>query len=402
MTGEASDSSAVKFWGKRGALALLLLRHYILLVPTIGLFRFWLTTARRRFYWGHTDIGGESLEYTGEARQLLVGFLMALVVFLPIYGAFFYLSTQSATIVIIGYGAAAVLLWFLFGYAQYRARDFRLSRTLWRGIRFDQGGSAWAYALRRFLWSLLNLATLGLSYPFMAGNLWSYRYRHSWYGDRPFSFTGSWKHLALPYYCAWFITAGLSIWALVMADGAGLIENPLEADPMVYVNLLGPLLIGFVVVTFYRATEISRMFSGVRLGAATLTMRLPALSLLWQYLLFAIALAAAYILLAVGGFVVLSVLASEAFAGSGVDLDLLLRAMQSSTITLLSIIFGYLLLFGAFTFVHELFLGYGYWRLLARGATISGLETLSDVRARDEDKALAGEGLADALNVGGY
>lgn len=402
MAGAASGTSAVRFWGKRSALALVLLRYYVLLVPTIGLYRFWLTTARRRFYWGHTDIGGETLEYTGEAGQLLLGFLMALVVFVPVYGLFFFLSTQSATIVIIGYGAAAVLLWLLFGYAHYRARDFRLSRTLWRGIRFDQAGSAWGYALLRFLWSLLTLATLGLAYPFMAANLWSYRYAHSWFGDRRFSFVGSWKQLAVPYYLSWIAVAALAIWGLVVADEAGLIEAPLEADPTGSVSLLAPLLAGFVVVTFYRATEISRMFSAVRLGEAALTLRFSGLRFLWQYLLFAIALVAAYIILALGGFVVLTILASEAFAGYGVDFDLLIRAMQSSTITLLAIIFGYLLLFGAFTYVHELFLGYGFWHLLARSAVISGLDTLGDVRARAEDKALAGEGLADALNVGGF
>ncbi|WEJ57846.1 DUF898 family protein [Devosia sp. FJ2-5-3] len=402
MAGEISGTSAIRFWGRRSAFALILLRYYVLLVPTIGLYRFWLTTARRRFYWGHTDIGGDTLEYTGGAGQLLVGFLMALVVFVPVYGLFFYLSTQSASVVIIGYGAAAVLLWFLFGYARYRARDFRLSRTLWRGIRFDQAGSAWVYALRRFLWSILTLVTLGLAYPFMAADLWSYRYANSWYGDRKFGFAGSWKHLALPFYLAWAAMAAIVVWAIVIAEQTGLLENPLEGDPAGYFNFLLPLLAGFTVVTFYRAAEISRMFSAVRLGDATLTLRFSGLRLFWQYVLFAIALVAAYILLALGGFVVLTILASEAFAGYGVDFDLLLRAMQSSTITLLAIIFGYLLLFGAFTYVHELFLGYGFWHLLANSASIAGLDTLSDVRARAEDKALAGEGLADALNIGGY
>lgn len=39
---------------------------------------------------------------------------------------------------------------------------------------------------------------------------------------------------------------------------------------------------------------------------------------------------------------------------------------------------------------------------MARGGSITGLESLRTVRARDEDTALAGEGLADALNVGAY
>ena len=50
----------------------------------------------------------------------------------------------------------------------------------------------------------------------------------------------------------------------------------------------------------------------------------------------------------------------------------------------------------------EVFLGYGYWMLVARGATISNIDSLRTVRATGEDRALAGEGLADALNVGAY
>lgn len=175
---------AVKFTGTRREMGGLLLRGYGLLLPTIGLYRFWLTTWKRRFYWAHTEIDGDALEYTGNASQLLLGFLMAVSVFVPLYGLFFYLSTLSQEAALLGYGGVAVLVWFLMGYATYRARDFRLSRTLWRGIRFDQAGSAWNYAFRRFFWSLLVVATAGLAYPFMAATLWGYRYRNSWFGDR--------------------------------------------------------------------------------------------------------------------------------------------------------------------------------------------------------------------------
>jgi len=399
---EPQRAAPVVFTGTRLGLGAVLLRGYALMVPTIGIYRFWLTTAKRRFYWGHTELGGDALEYTGTARQLLVGFLMALAVFLPLYGLFFFLSTQSTVTAVIGYGAVAVLLWFLSGYAAYRARDFRLSRTLWRGIRFDQAGSAWGYALRRFLWSLLTLVTLGLAYPFMAGNLWAYRYRHSWFGNRQFAFEGSWKQLALPYYLAWLGVVALAILALVLFVRSGRLDSPFAGDPAGYLWLALPGAAAFVLVTLYRAVEMTRMFSAVRLGAAALTLRITLRGLLGQYLLFGLALVAAYLLLALGGAVVLGVVAGEAFVGGGIDPGRLMASMQSSLVTLLAIVFGYLLVFAAFAFVSELFLGFGFWRLAARGASVTGLDSLADVRARAEDKALAGEGLADALNVGGY
>jgi hypothetical protein len=393
---------SLSFTGHRWDLAVILLRGYMLMVPSLGLNRFWLTTRKRRFYWGNTEIGGDALEYRGDAGQLLVGFLMALALFLPLYGLFFFLSTQSVETIILGYGLVAVFVFFLQGYAQYRARDFRLSRTLWRGIRFDQAGSALRYALRRFFWSLLNIVTLGLAYPFMAASLWRYRYGNSWYGDRQFSFGGSWRQLALPYYLIWIVMAAIALFALVSATEGGLFSDALAADPSVYGTLILPALAALVLVTLYRGIEMTRMFSAVRLGGAALSVRVPALGLLGQYLLFALALGAAYLVLALGGFVILGMVAPEAFAGDAFDLELLMASMQSSVTTLLAIVSGYLLLFAAFAFVSELVLGYGFWRLVVRGAAVSGLDSLDTVRARAEDKALAGEGLADALNVGGY
>ena len=393
---------AVKFTGTRREMAGLLLRGYGLLLPTIGLYRFWLTTWKRRFYWAHTEIDGDALEYTGNASQLFLGFLMAVAVFVPLYGLFFYLSTLSQEAALVGYGGVAVLIWFLMGYAIYRARDFRLSRTLWRGIRFDQAGSAWNYAFRRLFWSVLVLATAGLAYPFMAANLWNYRYRHSWFGDRQFGFTGSWKQLVGPFYLAWLACAVIGGIGLAMGSSMGALPDGGEPDPLGYIPIGVALLLMGAVYLRYRARELTRMFSSVRLGEAALTVTLRASSLIGQYLLFGVALLGAFILLAIGGLVVLGALAGDAFAGGGLDMAAFMQHLQSSVLVLLAIIMGYLLVLAAFTMVAELFLGLAFWKLVASNAAITGVHSLRSVMARGEDRALAGEGLADALNVGSY
>ena len=392
----------VVFTGTRAELAGLLLRGYLLLLPTIGLYRFWLLTWRRRFYWGHTDIDGDSLEYTGNARQLLVGFLMALAVFLPLYAVLFYLSTLSRQAAIVGYGGIAIGLWFLAGYAIYRARDFGLSRTLWRGIRFDQTGNAWAYALRRFGWSLLMLATLGLVYPVAAASLWRYRYRHSWYGDLRFGFVGHWKQLAAPFYSTYAAIALIGGTGLAIALAMGALPSAEQANPWAYLPIAVAALLIVPLALRYQARELSAMYSSVRLGSAVVTVKVRGRALIWQYVLCGLALVLAFGVLALGGFLVLGLVAREAFASGGFDADIFFHQMQGSLITLGAIITGYLLVLAAFTLVTELFIGLGFWRLVARGARIAGADSLGAVRARAEDKALAGEGLADALNVGAY
>lgn len=393
----------VVFTGTRRELGMILLRGYALMVPTIGLYRFWLTTWKRRFYWSHTEIGGDALEYTGNATQLLLGFLMALAVFVPLYGLFFYLSTLSQEAAIVGYGGVAILLWFVSGYAIYRARDFRLSRTLWRGIRLDQGGSAWGYAWRRFGWSIAMIATLGLIYPAMAANLWRYRYANSWFGNLQFGFVGSWKHVAGRYYLAYGLVWLIGGTGLLVGAGMGAFPTGEAAiNPMGVLVIIMTLILVGLIVLFYQARELTVMFSSVRLGPASLTVRVSWLGLIRPYLLFALALALAYMLLAIGGIVVLGALAGEAFADGNFDPQILFQHMQASLVTLASIVLGYLLLLGAFNLMSELFIVLGFWKLIARGASVTGLDSLDDVRARAEDKALVGEGLADALNVGAY
>ncbi|MFN4211102.1 MAG: hypothetical protein ACK4G5_11070, partial [Devosia sp.] len=173
--------------------------------------------------------------------------------------------------------------------------------------------------------------------------------------------------------------------------------NPAGFPPL----LVAALLIGLVFL-YYRSRELTQMFSSVRLGGAALTVKVRARGLVWQHALFGLGLVGSYIVLAIGGVVVLGIVAGTAFAGGQFDLDIFMQHMQGSLITLLAIIFGYLLILAAFSLMAELFLGLGLWTLVARGATITGLDSLRTVRARDEDKALAGEGLADALNVGAY
>lgn len=392
----------VVFTGTRRELAGILLRGFALMLPTIGLYRFWVTSWKRRFYWSNTEIDGDPLEYTGHALQLLIGFMLALIVFVPIYALFFYLSTQSGEVAVAGYAVVAVVLWFLSGYAIYRARDFRLSRTLWRGIRFDQGGSAFGYAFRRFGWTMLMGLTLGLVYPWMSTNLWRYRWNNTWYGDRQFAFTGRARLLLGPYYFAYLVVAvigaaGLGWSAELGAFTPGGPSNPLSVIP----GLVAALICGAFIL-IYQSREMTRFWSQVHLGTSNLAVRVRARSLIGQYLVFGLALLGIYVLLAIGGIVVLFVLASDAFAGGEFDMALFMSHLQGSAGVLIAVVVGYLLILAAFSFMYEVIIGLGFWKLVARHATLTDIASLRSVRARGEDMTLAGEGLADALNVGSY
>jgi uncharacterized membrane protein YjgN (DUF898 family) len=84
---------------------------------------------------------------------------------------------------------------FLIGLAIYRARRYRLSRTVWRGIRGGMRGSASQYALRYLLFWASNMITLGWTYPWMQLTLYKRLMEETTFGDRPFQFDASLKPL---------------------------------------------------------------------------------------------------------------------------------------------------------------------------------------------------------------
>lgn len=402
----AARVGRVEFTGSRQELLGIMLRGYLLMVPTLGLYRFWQATWKRRFYWQNTVIDGEPIEYTGHATQLLIGFFFALAFFLPIYLALFYLSMQDTNLVLIGYGLIGAIIWFLSGYAIYRARDFRLSRTLWRGIRFDQKGNAWAYAIRRFLWSIAMVLTLGLVYPWMASSLWRYRYNHTWYGDRQFDIGGNWRVFAGP----WFGTLVINLTAIGFTVGwIVATKDFMRLGTTLLPGPIGLVLIGATVVVFgftlawFRTRTASRMLSTVTIGDARLAVRLNTARLFGQYAGYLVAFVALLLVLAAIVVVAIGIIYGAAAAGGQKpDPAKLFALFQSGTLNVVLLIGAYLVVLGAFGLMAEIILGFGWWRLMARASTILNPDSLRSVRATNEDPSLIGEGLADALNVGAY
>ncbi len=396
------ERATASFTGSRWHLAGILIFGYILMLPTLGIYRFWQVTRKRRFYWSHTEVDGDTLEYSGTAIQLLIGFLFALAIFLPLYGFFFYLSTQSPDALVYGYTGAALLLFFLSGYAIYRARRFRLTRTLWRGIRFSQSGSAWSYAFRRILWFALTAATAGLAYPFMAASLWKYRYNNTWYGDRQFTFEGSWRTIAAPFYIVYFLVVGLTVAiALVASTDTKIAVGSQDISQEAAIGILATAatIVAFLSYFYLLSRFTSRLLSKVTVGPARLRVRVRARSLFWQYFFYGImvSLLAAGFLVAVG-FVMQGVF-EPMLADKEIELS---EILQVGWYNLLLFGLLYLAFMALLTVLSETILGLGFWRLVARDAVIENAESLKSVRARGEESPLVGEGLADALNVGGY
>src|ERR1700733_3205159 len=81
--------------GDRGEFRRLVTRGAALELITVGFYRFWLATDIRRHLWSHTSLEGDAPEYTGTAKELLIGFLFALAILVPLYLAYFLIGVEA-------------------------------------------------------------------------------------------------------------------------------------------------------------------------------------------------------------------------------------------------------------------------------------------------------------------
>src|SRR3954462_5179384 len=172
-----------RFTGHERAFWRLLTRGAVLLLVTLGIYRFWLATDVRRFLWSNTEVAGDGLEYIGTARELLLGFLIAIALLVPINVIFFLAAFARGVTGQLAGVLALVALALLGQFAVYRARRYRLTRTIHRGIRFHQTGSAWRYSVCAIFWWAMIALPLGLAYPWAQASLERFKLRHTYYGD---------------------------------------------------------------------------------------------------------------------------------------------------------------------------------------------------------------------------
>jgi uncharacterized membrane protein YjgN (DUF898 family) len=256
----------VSFSGDRDEFFLLATRGAGLELVTVGFYRFWLATDIRRHLWTHTSVDGDATEYTGRGRELLIGFLFALTILVPIYLAYFIVGLEVERFKAFA-SFPLFLFFYVFGqFAIYRARRYRLTRTVWRGVRFWMSGSGWAYAARAALWGALMLPTLGLILPWREAALERYKMRHCYYGDLQGSFEGRGSEFFKRGWWLWLSAVLLLIMSFIMLPLAKIVPGMLPLVKIAPVASLFSLLSAPFVYGAFKAVEWRWWLSGIRFG----------------------------------------------------------------------------------------------------------------------------------------
>ncbi|MBV2359809.1 DUF898 domain-containing protein [Thalassococcus sp. CAU 1522] len=372
------------------------LRTGFLTVITLGLYRFWMKTRLRRWYWSAIRIGGTPLEYVGDPIEKLLGFLIAVVIlafYIGIVNLLLMFASfslfQGNTIAYLVSLAGVVPLWF---YAQYRARRYVLARTRWRGLRFGLEPGAWGYAARALWHWALTILTAGLLWPRMTFWLEKYRTDRTSYGTERLVQDGRWQML---YPATKWLFLGF---ALAAATAGAAVSGNLRMSFGLGFAAAAVLAYGLV---YYRVETLRRLTATKRLGDLRLTVDPSPRRILFIHVFgYLLAGLAASIPLGALGLVLVAAQSVDTLSHMGVDGDLaVLSGIDRWVIIAFSVAvyFAVFLLWSALT--HAL-ITMPVTRHYAETLRIDGTEGLRSIRQRPRDEHIEAEGFAEALDVG--
>lgn len=305
MTAEASSTpqggrgraaASARFQPPRLPLLLIVLKGWALTVLTVGAYRFWAVAELRSCLWRNLTLAGERFEYDGRPDEALMRFLIDVAVAVPILAALlfgFFALGDAGPLVNLGALAGTVLtVGFLMQIRAYRARQYLLSHTLWRGIRGGLDGSALAFAAVSALRWIVVLATLGLAYPRMRMGRWSYLVTRARLGNRHFTFEPSGGAPFMAWLIVWLSLVAILIWFVgvnqeALAAKVDLLRGSFPAAPPPPFSILplAALILPTVFFVRYRVLEFRHVAECVALGRTSLESFLPSGKILFAVLI---------------------------------------------------------------------------------------------------------------------
>jgi Predicted membrane protein len=295
-----AETVSASFDGRRGPLFRLCLVNLLLTIVTFGVYRFWARTHVRRYFWSHTRIGTDRFEYTGTGLELLIGFLIfvaavtipgvVLELLAPMVAS--YLGTWHAMAFSAGLQILyAIGLPCLIWVAVYRMWRYRLSRTLWRGIRFHLGGSTWAFVVRSIKRSIIVILTLGIGWPYFSIGQTRDIATNARFGTTLFSFNGSGMSLLGAWLVHWGITVAsiVGVIALFGSEATGAGEIKFHVSALIPGIVAGAIVLASLVR--YQVVERRYVLSHLGFAEAQFESNLSSGAVLGTVLLYLFALA---------------------------------------------------------------------------------------------------------------
>ena len=389
-SGPAAPSGPVRFLD-RGGLFGLLVKNALLTLITFGIYRFWARAALRRYWWGSVVIAGDPLEYTGTGLELFIGFLMFLAIMLPfgvVYGLTTLLQRSNPGVFALLHLAEALVFFVLIQFVTFRARRYRLSRTLWRGVRASQGGSSWQYLRLVIGWTLLSAITLGIAIPWTRIATTRYLMNRTALGDLEARFEGRGLDLLLP----WFLVLVPFFGGFGTFFALTIHFTPPGATPQVLPGiwaLVAGEILTVVGLLIYLLIEARYTIRHTRFGEVQLSSALSIGGIVFTIIGFLVGVVVLFVFLVMGIAVVMGV--SHAGAATG-------PSSAGIAITIVTLVIG----FGLIGILRILWIDRAIVRQICDTLSMTNIDRLDRIGQSTATVPSAGEGMADAFDIGAF
>src|SRR3954454_9490868 len=187
----AGDDRAVRFTGTWKEYLPIAATNALLIICTLGVYRFWASARQRRYLWSRTHVIDDTLEWTGTGKDMFLGFLIVVAILAPF---FLFIQFLFPALIARGKTEAAggvftlfyIGLIYLGGFARFRALRYRLSRSWWHGIRGGSDDPGWNYGGEYLGRIALSAMTMFIMYPWAATRLWNSRWNAMSFGPLQF------------------------------------------------------------------------------------------------------------------------------------------------------------------------------------------------------------------------
>lgn len=250
--GAADDGRGIRFTGTWRDYLPIAVTNALLIICTLGIYRFWAAARQRRYLWSRTMFIDDALEWTGTGKEMFFGFLIVMCVLAP-----FFLFFQFVLPALVAHGqtAAAFLILAIFyfgliylgGFARFRALRYRLARTYWHGIRGGSDNPGWSYGGEYFGRVFLAAMTMWIAWPWMAVQLWNARWNKMSFGPLQFESELEAEGLGWPWALVYLVPLGGLILGGLLLGGAGILTansgNPVTSASFGVLALLVFLLV---------------------------------------------------------------------------------------------------------------------------------------------------------------
>lgn len=258
---DQDEGSAFRFNGNWREFAPIALTNLLLIIVTLGIYRFWAKTRERRYLWNRTDFIDDPLEWTGTGKELFVGFLFAILLF---GGPLLIIQFGAQALMLRGHVALAFLLLFaayvalvyVYGLARFRALRYRLSRTRWHGIRGGSSDPGWNYALTSLWKTGAGAFVFGFLIPWSMTSLWNDRWRRMSFGSHRFDASADWRPIIGRFLLFYLLpvvgcVGGLAIVAGASSGADG--PSPAAFGTFLIGAVAAYLAIGVIAIVYYAA-----------------------------------------------------------------------------------------------------------------------------------------------------